>query len=173
MDVSPPHIRVIDSDQPQHIFLTQPGEYVIELAATGAAVEIKGGWHTTQQENISINLRIIHRAKHTRSNTLLRGVATDQSHLTLSGTIEIRPEAVDTNAFLTENILLLSDQATAQAIPNLEIQTNEVRCSHAATVTRIPPEHLFYLGTRGLTQPQAQNLIIDSFLGETKKTNSL
>lgn len=152
----------------QRIILSESGEYRVILPQEGSEVEIQGGWLTTGREQVDIKLEIIHRARHTRSQTLLRGVARDQSQITLSGTIIIEPGAQDTNAFLTENILLLSDQARAEAVPNLEIQANEVKCSHAATVARIPEEHLFYLMSRGLTETEAEDLVIEGFLAETQ-----
>ncbi len=161
-------LTTIDSAARTHqIRLTESGHYRIEIIAEGAEIEIKGGWHTVGKENVSIILEIVHRARHTRSRTLLRGAAAGQSQITLSGTIIIEPGAQNTNAFLTENILLLSDQASAQAVPDLEIQANEVKCSHAATVSKIPEEHLFYLQSRGLDRKTAEELIVNAFLAET------
>jgi Fe-S cluster assembly protein SufD len=160
---------IIDSAEKIHqIRLTESGQYRIEITAEGAEVEIKGGWRTSANESVEIILEIVHRARHTSSRTLLRGAAGGQSRLTLSGTIIIEPGAQNTNAFLTENILLLSDQASAQAVPNLEISANEVKCSHAATVSKIPEEHLFYLRARGIDRLSAQDLIVSGFLAGTQ-----
>lgn len=161
-------IRYDRRDTAETLILREPGVYRVEIAAEGVELEIKGGWLAQQAEEIELQLTIVHQAAHTRSNTLLRGVATDRSHISLSGTIIIEPGAQDTNAFLTENILLLSDQARAEALPNLEIQANEVKCSHAATVSRIPEEHLFYLMSRGLTKEQAQMLVVEGFLRDAQ-----
>lgn len=166
--MTPIQLITIDSAaQPHLIFLSEPGRYRVEIKAEGAQVEIKGGWRTCAKESVEVVLDIVHQARHTRSNTLLRGAAGGQSKITLSGTIIIEPAAQDTNAFLTENILLLSDQAVAQAVPNLEISANEVKCSHAATVTKIPPEHLFYLQARGIDPTAAADLIVSAFLAQT------
>lgn len=159
--------RYDQRDVTETLILQEPGSYRVEIAAEGVELTIKGGWHTKDTEDIEVRLDIVHQAGHTRSSTFLRAVAQDRSHVLLSGTIIIEKGAQDTNAFLTENILLLSDQARAEAVPNLEISANEVKCSHAATVARIPEEHLFYLMSRGLTKKAAEALIIEGFLAET------
>lgn len=160
--------HLITTNTPQVIHLKDPGHYRVVLEAEGADVQIRGGWQTKERERVEITVEIVHQARHTRSETVLRGVARDQSHLQLSGTIIVTPDAAHTNAFLTENILLLSPRASAQAVPNLEIETNEVKCSHAATVSSIPEEHLFYLMSRGLQREQAEQLIVDGFLSLAK-----
>lgn len=148
--------------------ITEGGEYQLELTAEGVELDIRGGFETDNSEDVSVKLTIIHAVRQTRSQTLLRGVARGKSHITLSGTIVIKENAQNTNAFLTENILLLSPQARAEAVPNLEISANDVRCSHAATITKIPEEHLFYLQSRGLPLPEAERLIVEGFLGQVK-----
>lgn len=107
---------------------------------------------------------IHHQAPHTRANTTLRGVARDRAQIRFVGRIIIDEACGDSNSFLTERILLLSDQAKAEAVPDLEIKTDDVKCSHAASISRIPEEHLFYLMSRGIPQLQAENLIIEGFL---------
>ncbi len=157
-------------DQPgeHQLLITESGKYRVEIAAEGATVEIRGGFETFEADKVEVLIDIVHQARHTRSNTLLRGAAHDRSHIHLSGTILIERNAQDTNAFLTENILLLSPHAVAQAVPNLEISANEVKCSHAATVSRIPEEHLFYLQSRGLERSAAERLVLDGFLSQAR-----
>ncbi len=159
----------LTNQEPQTLYLTESGNYRVELNSDGAQVEILGGWETKNDETVKIVLEIVHNARHTRSNTLLRGVAHDRSRIELSGTIIVIKGAQDTNAFLTENILLLSQRASALAVPNLEIEANEVKCSHAATVAPIPEEHLFYLQSRGLSRQKAQDLIVQGFLQSVRK----
>ncbi|MCD8484286.1 SufD family Fe-S cluster assembly protein [Candidatus Woesebacteria bacterium] len=150
------YIPLTTSEFPQTVMLDRSGHYRVELLDPGIDVQIRGGWHVTGTEHKNITLDIVHKAPHTRSETLLRGVVEDSAELSLSGTIIVAPQAQDTNAFLTENILLLSDDARAEAIPNLEISANEVKCSHAATVTNIDDEYLFYFGARGIDPDTAK-----------------
>ncbi len=160
------YIPVTTNEAPQVLLLERPGHYRVELLDPGIELRIRGGWHLTGSDEKNITLDIVHKAPHTRSETLLRGVVEDSAHLMLSGTIIVSPQAQNTNAFLTENILLLSDDAHAEAVPNLEISANEVKCSHAATVTNIDDEHLFYFGARGIDPTTAKSMIISGFLSE-------
>ena len=68
------------------------------------------------------------------------------------------------NSFLTEKILLLSDEARAEAVPDLEIESDDVKCSHAATISKIPEEQLFYLMSRGLSKFEGESMIVEGFL---------
>lgn len=157
--------KIIEVSQPgETVRLEEGGRYEIHLVQEGAEVEILGGWNLREKESVAIDLKIVHRAPHTRSNTVLRAVARDHAHATLNGTIIVEPSAPNTNAFLTENILLLSPTAVAQAVPNLEIRTDAVKCSHAATVSPIPESQIFYLQSRGLTREKAEELIVAGFL---------
>lgn len=136
----------------------------IILDKEGMVVEIVGAFQTTGKMIHELHVRIVHKVPHTSARTTLRGVAFDESQLKLSGTIVIEKQAQQTNSFLKENILLLSPKAKAEAVPNLEIEANDVKCSHAATVSNIPQEHLFYLMSRGLTKKQAEEIIVEGFL---------
>ena len=80
--------------------------------------------------------------------------------------IRVDPGAQQTDAFQESRNLLLSTQAHADAIPGLEIEANDVRCTHAAAVAQVDREQLYYLRARGLGESQAKRLIIDGFLQE-------
>ena len=80
--------------------------------------------------------------------------------------IRVDPGAQQTDAFQESRNLLLSTRAHADAIPGLEIQANDVRCTHAAAVAQIDREQLFYLRAHGLGFKQAQRLVIEGFLQE-------
>lgn len=144
--------------------LTQGGEYRVEIAAEGVELTVRGLFQTADVQSENVVLTIVHQARQTKSQTYLRGVAADRSQLVISGTIIVDPIATGTNAFLDERILLLAPTARAEAIPNLEIAQNEVKCSHAATISSIPEEQLFYLMSRGLNRQQATQMIVEGFL---------
>jgi Fe-S cluster assembly protein SufD len=80
--------------------------------------------------------------------------------------IRVDPGAQQTDAFQESRNLLLSSAAHADAIPGLEIEADDVRCTHAAAVAQVDPEQLFYLRSRGLTQDNAKRLVIEGFLAE-------
>lgn len=148
----------------QKFTVDQPGEYLIELLVPGAEVEVSGVFLSQEQENKEIKVTIHHKAPNTRANTVLKGVARDASRISFTGRIIIDPSCGNSNSFLTERILLLSDSAKAEAVPDLEILTDDVKCSHAASISRIPETQVFYLMSRGLPRNQAEQLIVDGFL---------
>lgn len=155
---------ITKTDQPTKIIIAEPGVYEVILVEAGAEVEITGAFQVAQMEKVDVQVSIHHQAPHTRANTTLRGVARDQAQIRFVGRIIIDKECGDTNSFLTERILLLSDKAKAEAVPDLEILTDDVKCSHAASVSQIPEEHLFYLMSRGLNRHQAEELVVEGFL---------
>ncbi len=136
----------------------------IVLKKEGEEVEIVGQFQTHGKKVHTLQLVVTHKAPRTRANTTLRGVAWDQSQIKLSGKIIIEKGAQQTQSFLRERVLLMSPQARAEAIPNLEILANDVKCSHAATISNIPEEQVFYLMSRGLTRKKAEEMIVEGFL---------
>lgn len=155
----------VKKDTNKSITLEQPGHYQVELLGEGAEVEIGGVFEANGTEQKEVSVTIIHRAGHTRANTTLKGVARDKGFLKFVGRIIIDPGCPDTNSFLTEKILLLSDQARAEAVPDLEIESDDVKCSHAATISKIPEEQIFYLMSRGLPRSLAEEMLVEGFLG--------
>lgn len=104
-----------------------------------------------------------HRVGHTHSDLLYKGALYDEAVSVFSGMIRVHPKAQHTDAYQANRNLLLSDEAQAYTIPNLEIGANEVRCTHGATVGPIQPEEVFYLRSRGIDPPAAEALIIMGF----------
>ncbi len=107
-----------------------------------------------------------HDAPHTTSDLLFKGAVQDEARSVYTGLIKVRPHARGTNAFQTNRNLTLGEGAWAESVPNLEIETNDVRCSHASTVGPIDPEQRFYLESRGLPTPIAERLIVLGFFDE-------
>ncbi len=157
-------IFTVGKDEQKQIEINESGKYTVELNGTGAHADINGAFLTRQKENVEIELYIIHRAPHTSAQTMLKGVAQDHSSIRFFGRIAIEPNCPNTQSFLEERILLLSDKAKAEAVPELEILSDDVKCSHAASISRIPEEHLFYLQSRGLSQKNAETLVVEGFL---------
>jgi Fe-S cluster assembly protein SufD len=107
-----------------------------------------------------------HDAPHTTSDLLFKGVVQDESRSVYTGLIRIRKHARGTSAFQTNRNLTLGAGAWAESVPNLEIETNDVRCSHASTVGPIDPEHRFYLESRGIPTQIAERLVVLGFFDE-------
>ena len=107
-----------------------------------------------------------HDAPHTTSDLLFKGAVQDSSRSVYTGLIKIRKHARGTSAFQTNRNLTLSEGAWAESVPNLEIETNDVRCSHASTVGPIDPDQRFYLESRGIPTQIAERLIVLGFFDE-------
>ena len=107
-----------------------------------------------------------HVAPRTTSDLLYKGAMDDRSRAAFRGVIRVHPGAQGTDAYQTNRNLLLSEEARANSLPNLEIEADDVRCSHGATVGQLDSEALFYLLSRGLSRVQAERLVVLGFLGD-------
>ncbi|MDQ5980892.1 MAG: Fe-S cluster assembly protein SufD, partial [Verrucomicrobiota bacterium] len=108
----------------------------------------------------------IHQAPNTGSNLLYKNALLDQAKTIFSGLIVVDPDAQKTDAYQSNRNLMLSDDAEAHSLPGLEIQANDVRCTHGATSARIDREQEFYLEARGIKPAQAQELLVFGFFEE-------
>lgn len=107
-----------------------------------------------------------HEAPKTTSDLLFKGAVEDESRAVYSGLIRIRKGAAGTNAFQTNRNLVLTDGAHADSVPNLEIEENDVRCSHASAVGPVDEDQRYYLEARGLPPDVANRLIVLGFFEE-------
>jgi Fe-S cluster assembly protein SufD len=108
----------------------------------------------------------IHQAPNTKSDLLYKNALLDQSRTIFSGLIIVDPDAQKTDAYQSNRNLMLSDDAESNSLPGLEIQANDVRCTHGATSSRIDPEQEFYLKSRGIPPKAANELLIFGFFEE-------
>jgi Fe-S cluster assembly protein SufD len=107
-----------------------------------------------------------HAAPRTRSDLLFKGAVANRAHSVYSGLIRVEKGAKGTNAFQTNRNLVLSEGAQADSVPNLEIEDNDVRCSHASAVGPIDESELFYLESRGVPPHVAERLIALGFMDD-------
>lgn len=107
-----------------------------------------------------------HVAPNCTSDLLYKGALRDYSRAVYSGWVHVRPGAQKTNAMQTSRNIVLSEHAKADAIPNLEIEANDVRCGHAASVGPVDEETVFYLQSRGIPAAEAERLIVTGFFQE-------
>src|SRR5260370_13612685 len=104
-----------------------------------------------------------HRVGNTRSDLLFKGALEDVARTVYAGLIRIEKYAARSDAYQANRNLVLSDKAKATSIPMLEIDNNDVRCTHGATVGPVDPEHLFYLRSRGIPEATAKRMLIQGF----------
>jgi Fe-S cluster assembly protein SufD len=136
--------------------LSAPGAHSEMLALTVA--------HGTQEfDQRTLQL---HQAPNTTSNLLYKNALLDQAKTIFSGLIVVDPDAQKTDAYQSNRNLMLSDEAEANSLPGLEIQANDVRCTHGATSARIDAEQEFYLESRGISPANAQELLVFGFFEE-------
>jgi Fe-S cluster assembly protein SufD len=113
--------------------------------------------HNTSQDHV---------APAARSDLLYKGALDGTSRAVFRGVIRVAKGAQQTDAYQTNRNLILSDHARADSLPNLEINADDVKCSHGATVGQLDEDTLFYLMSRGLSRGQAERLVVVGFLGE-------
>jgi Fe-S cluster assembly protein SufD len=137
-----------------------------KLQGPGSSAKVTGAYAGGGRQHLDFDTTQEHAAAHTTSDLAFRGVLADRATAVWRGMIRVDPGAQQTDAFQESRNLLLSKRAHADAIPGLEIEANDVRCTHAAAVAQVDPEQLYYLRSRGMQEPQAKRLIIDGFLQE-------
>ncbi len=134
------------------------------LDGPGAAAEDVEIVFGSESQRVDAVTDLTHRSTHTTGHVLARGVLRDTSRVIFKGMIRIDEGAKNSNSYLAEHAMILSKKARADAIPGLEIKTNEVKATHSGSVSQVDEEQIFYLMSRGLSQSEAQRLIIIGFL---------
>ena len=107
-----------------------------------------------------------HEAPDTSSNLVFKGAVDDRAHSVYTGMIRVGENARGTNASQTNRNIKLSDEAWAESVPNLEINNNDVKCSHASAVGPIDEDQRFYLESRGVPPEVAERLVVSGFFEE-------
>src|SRR5919205_3916975 len=134
------------------------------LSGPGSSARVTGAYAGNGTQHLDFDTTQEHAAENTTSDLAFRGVLEESATAVWRGMIRVDPGAQQTDAFQESRNLLLSKSAHADAIPGLEIEANDVRCTHAAAVAQIDPEQLHYLRSHGLADEQAKRLIIEGFL---------
>ena len=136
------------------------------LLGPGANSDMLGLYFGDDDQHFDFNTSQDHVAEHTSSDLLYKGALDGASRAAFRGIIRVLPGAQGTDAYQTNRNLLLSPESRADSLPNLEIEADDVKCSHGATVGQLDDEAKFYLMSRGLSLIQAERLVVLGFLGE-------
>ena len=147
------------------------GEYArlradCRLTGPGATGNLSSVYFAERDQMLDLRTFQTHEAPNTTSNLLFKGAVADTSHSVYTGMIRIGAEGRGTNAFQTNRNLKLGEHAWAESVPNLEIEHNDVRCSHASTVSPVDEDQRFYLESRGVPTAVAERLIVAGFFDE-------
>jgi Fe-S cluster assembly protein SufD len=137
-----------------------------KLQSPGAHVDMLGLYIADGTQHIDHETLQDHIAPHASSNLLFKGALRDSGRSVFRGLIRVHPKAQRTDAYQTNRNLILSPDARADSLPNLEIAADDVRCSHAATVGQLDDEEIFYLLSRGIPRAEAIRMVIFGFFGE-------
>lgn len=137
-----------------------------ELSGRGAHGDLFAGYFGSGSQLLDFRTFQDHAAPDTTSNLLFKGALDDHGASVYTGLIKIRPQARGSKAFQTNRNIKLSDDTWAESVPNLEIENNEVQCSHASTVGPIDAEQRFYLESRGVPTDRAERLIVKGVFEE-------
>jgi Fe-S cluster assembly protein SufD len=120
----------------------------------------KSVFFANNNQHFDITTNIDHNVKHTTGDTLVKGVLDDSATSVFRGMIKIIDDAQHTDSYLSNHSLILSNNAVSNSIPSLQIDADEVRASHGATIGKPDEEEIFYLMARGLSRKEAERLII-------------
>jgi Fe-S cluster assembly protein SufD len=129
----------------------------------GAEAKLSGCYFGDGSQHFDFHTYQNHKIGNSTSDLLFKGALRGRARTIYQGLIKIHPNAQRSDAYQANRNLILSDKARADSIPSLEIEANDVRCTHGATVGQVDDEQLFYLMARGLTRHEAEKLIIGGF----------
>jgi Fe-S cluster assembly scaffold protein SufB len=151
-----------------NITLAEVCEHDLESHLIGANAKSDVDWmfYATGQEKHTLSARNVFDAQKGGGQITMKGVAEGESEVKCDGLIDISDNGKGTDTYLTEDILMLDKTARVDAIPGLEIKTNDVKASHSATVSKVTPEDLFYFASRGIDEKAARHMYVRGFLGE-------
>jgi len=135
----------------------------MHLDGEGSEAKFSGCYFGDQTQHFDFHTFQNHLAGHTTSDLLFKGALRGRARMVYQGLIKVHKDAQRSDAYQANRNLLLSDKARADSIPSLEIEANDVRCTHGATVGQVDEEQLFYIMTRGLARREAEQMIIGGF----------
>lgn len=162
------HIRQVGKSYAHTLVASLDGGMIrnntnIIMEAAGNEAHMYGLYLLKGDSHVDNHTLVDNRMPNCFSNELYKGVLDDRSTGVFSGKIYVRPDAQKTNAYQTNNNILLSENASVNTKPQLEIFADDVKCSHGCTVGRLDEEALFYLRTRGISKDHAQAMLLEAF----------
>lgn len=116
------------------------------------------------KQHYDLEIKLNHKAEWTKGEVMSRGVLKDEARSVFYGLAKIEKGAQNADSFLSDHILVLSEKARSDSIPALEIEADQVKASHSASIGQIDEDQLFYLACRGLSEEEAKKIIIEGFL---------
>jgi Fe-S cluster assembly protein SufD len=133
------------------------------LAGQGSSALMSGAYFVDGNQHLDYDTEQNHLVPHTTSDLLYKGALKDEARSVWQGNIHVYPGAQRTDAYQASRNLSLSNSARADSIPGLEIEADDVRCTHGAAISQVDKEEIFYLMTRGIPAKIAEQLIVNGF----------
>ena len=140
----------------------------VNVAVNGQNCEtnLYGAYILNGTQHIDNHTVIDHKVAHCLSNELYKGVIDDKATAVFNGKVFVRKDAQKINAFQSNANVLMSDDATVNSKPELEIYADDVKCSHGSTTGQLDEEAVFYLRARGISEKSARNLVVSAFVND-------
>ncbi|MGV3631321.1 MAG: Fe-S cluster assembly protein SufD [Bacteroidota bacterium] len=138
----------------------------IDVQGQNSETNLSGAYILKGKQHVDNHTVVDHKVAHCLSNELYKGVIDDQATAVFNGKVFVRKDAQKINAFQSNGNVLLSDSATANSKPELEIYADDVKCSHGSTTGQLDEEAVFYLRARGLSEKSARALMVSAFIGD-------
>ena len=136
------------------------------MAGENGYTSLNGFYLPKEKQLVDNHTRVDHLVPHCESHELYRGVIDDKATAVFNGKVMVHRDAQKTNAFQANNNVLLSDDATINSKPELEIYADDVKCSHGSTIGQLDEEAIFYLRARGLSEDSAIRLLLNAFAAD-------
>lgn len=141
-------------------------DLVVDHVGDGSSSEVVGVYFGEHDQTLDYRMVLHHQGKRTSSDVLLKGAVEDEAQSVFTGLLKIDKDAIRTSAFETNRNLVLSENAKAHSVPNLEIECDDVICGHGSSVGPLEEEHRYYLMSRGISRQKAEQMLIKGFFQE-------
>jgi Fe-S cluster assembly protein SufD len=138
----------------------------IAVDGQNSETNLSGAYILKGKQHVDNHTVVDHKVAHCQSNELYKGVIDDQATAVFNGKVFVRKDAQKINAFQSNGNVLLSDNATVNSKPELEIYADDVKCSHGSTTGQLDEEAIFYLRARGISEKGARALMVSAFIGD-------
>jgi Fe-S cluster assembly protein SufD len=138
----------------------------IEVNGVNCMTNLHGAYVLKSNQHVDNHTVVDHMQPHCESNELYKGVMDEKSTGVFNGKVFVRKDAQKINAFQSNGNVLLSDDATVDSKPELEIYADDVKCSHGSTTGQLDEEAVFYLRARGISEKSARHLMVAAFIGD-------
>jgi Fe-S cluster assembly protein SufD len=157
----------VDSSQLMRGNVLRRNDVHVRMLESGATLAMRGVFIARDKSHIDNHINVEHVAPHCHSDQVYKGIAGEKGRAVFNGRIHIHPYAKGSDAALSNNNMLLSNEAEIDSKPELEIYNDDVKCAHGTTMGKMDPAQLFYLRSRGIDEGTATRMLGTGFVNET------